>query len=66
MTLDKPKSKTLLTGETAEGVITLTAAKDAAAVDKQQICIMANVSLNFVMKATYASKPLLITITPSE
>ena len=66
VTLDKPKSKTLLTGETAEGVITLTAAKDAAAVDKQQICVMANVSLNFVMKATYSSKPLLVTIAPAE
>jgi hypothetical protein len=65
VTLDKPKSKTLLTGKTAEGHITLTAAKDAPAVAKQQICVMANVSLNFVMKATYASKPLSVTIEAS-
>ena len=66
VTLDKPKSKTLLTGKTAEGIITLTAAKDAPAVEKQQICVMANVSLNFVMKATYGSKPLFVTVSPSE
>jgi hypothetical protein len=62
VTLDKSKSKTLLTGKTAEGNITLTAAKDAPAVERQQICVMANVSLNFVMKATYASKPLFVSV----
>ncbi|MEO8495219.1 MAG: PPC domain-containing protein, partial [Planctomycetota bacterium] len=66
VTLDKPKSKTLLTGTIVEGQITLTAAKDAPAVERQQICVMANVSLNFVMKATYASKPLLISINATE
>jgi hypothetical protein len=66
VTLDKPKSKTLLTGKTAEGVITLTAAKDAPAAEKQQICVMANVSLNFVMKATYGSKPLFVTVVAAE
>ncbi|MBI2479377.1 MAG: PPC domain-containing protein [Planctomycetia bacterium] len=66
VTLDKPKSKTLLTGKTVEGQITLTAAKDAPAVEQQQICVMANVSLNFVMKATYASKPLFISIDATQ
>ena len=66
VTLDKPKSKTLLTGKTAEGHITLTATKDAAPVERQQICVMANVSLNFVMKATYASKPLFVSVEASE
>lgn len=66
VTLDKPKSKTLLTGTTAEGKITLTAAKDASSVDRQQICVMANVSLNFVMKATYASKPLFVSVAAAE
>jgi hypothetical protein len=66
VTLEKPKSKTLLTGKTDEGHITLTAAKDAPAVERQQICVMANVSLNFVMKATYASKPLFISIDATE
>lgn len=66
VTLEKPKSKTLLTGKTVAGHITLTAAKDAPAVEQQQICVMANVSLNFVMKATYASRPLLISIDAVE
>ncbi|MCA9142917.1 MAG: hypothetical protein H6823_23900 [Planctomycetaceae bacterium] len=62
VTMDKSKSKTLLTGKTIEGHITLTAAKDSPAVERQQICVMANVSLNFVMKATYASRPLFISV----
>jgi hypothetical protein len=64
VTLDKPTSNTLLTGNNVAGHITLTAAKDAPAVERQQICVMANVSLNFVMKATYASKPLFVSVTP--
>ncbi len=60
--LDASKSKTLLTGSNVEGQIALTAAADAALVENQQICVMANVSLNFVMKATYASRPLRVTI----
>jgi len=66
VTLEKPKSKTLLTGKTAEGQITLTAAKDAPPVERQQICVMANVSLNFVMKATYASGPLFVSVQATE
>jgi len=62
VTVDKKNSKTLLTGTTAEGHITLTAAKDAPAVQRQQLAIMANVSLNFVMKATYASNPVWVTV----
>ncbi len=59
-------SKTLLTGDTIKGHITLTASDDAGPVDHQQACVMANVSLNFVMKATYASSPLSITVKPKE
>ena len=62
VTLDKKNSKTLLTGKTNEGHITLTAAKDAKPVKVQQICVMAHISLNFVMKATYASGPLSVTV----
>jgi hypothetical protein len=63
VTLDKKNSKTLLTGKTTEGHITLTAAKDAKPVQLQQICVMAHISLNFVMKATYASGPLSVSVT---
>ena len=66
VTIDAKKSKTLLTGKNSSGNITLTAAKDAPACEPQQCCVMANVSLNFVMKATYSSQPLLITVAAEE
>ena len=62
VSLDKQKSKTLLTGTTTAGYLTLTAAKDAPPVERQVVPVMANVSLNFVMKATYAAQPLTITV----
>ncbi|MCP4509220.1 MAG: hypothetical protein GY826_22840, partial [Fuerstiella sp.] len=58
VTIDSKNSQTLLTGKNSKGAITLTAAATAPAVERQQCCIMANVSINFVMKATYSSKPL--------
>jgi len=62
VSLDAKDSMTLLTGKTSAGHITLTAAKDASAVQRQQTAVMANVSLNFVMKATYSSEPVFITV----
>jgi hypothetical protein len=62
VTLDAAQSKTLLTGSTVEGRITLNAAADAPAVERQLVPVMANVSINFVMKATYASGPLWISV----
>ena len=62
VSLDKQNSKTLLTGKTVAGHITLTAAKDAKPAERQLVPVMANVSLNFVMKATYAAQPLAITV----
>ncbi len=64
VTIDKSNSKTALTAGATQGKITLTASKTAPAVDKQQIVVMANVSLNFVMKATYASKPVTVSVVP--
>lgn len=64
ITIDDKDAKTLLSGGATQGHITLKAAHDAPRVDKQQCCVMAHVSLNFVMKATYASQPLTITVTP--
>ena len=66
VSLDKQQSKTLLTGTTTSGHLTLTAKKDAPPVEKQLIPVMANVSLNFVMKATYAAQPLTISIEPAD
>ncbi|HUG90438.1 MAG TPA: hypothetical protein VML55_06375 [Planctomycetaceae bacterium] len=62
VTIDAKNSQTLLTGAQTEGQITLTAAANAAAAGKQQVSVMANVSLNFVMKATYSAEPLFVTV----
>ena len=66
ITIDAGQSKTLLTGKETTGHITLKAADTAPPVDKQQIVVMANVSINFVMKTTYASSPVFVTIAPKE
>ena len=66
VTMDAGASKTLLTGSTTEGNIVFKAAKNAAAVESQQISIMANVSINFVMKTTFSSRPVLISVSPSK
>ena len=64
VTVDMKNSKTLLTGKQTQGHITLTAAKDAKPLEKQQIAMMANVAINFVMKMTYSSEPVLVTVEP--
>jgi hypothetical protein len=64
--IDANASKTLLTGDTSKGHIVIKATDKAKPVENQQISVMANVSLNFVMKATYSSAPLLVTIAPAE
>ena len=60
------ESKTLLAGGASEGFITVSVDKDAAPVEKQLACVMANISINFVMKATYASPPIYITIEKAD
>lgn len=62
VTIDGNASKTLLTGSESQGFLTLKAAKDAKPISKQQVPVMANVSLNFVMKCTYSSRPLFVTV----
>ncbi|MCA9069948.1 MAG: hypothetical protein KDA84_13540, partial [Planctomycetaceae bacterium] len=63
VTIDSKSSKTVLTGGATKGHITLKADAKAAKTERQQTAVMANISLNFVMKATYASKPVFITVT---
>jgi len=60
--LDDKNSQTLLSGEQSQGHITLVAAADAKPVENQFVPIMANVSINFVMKYTYSSEPLKVTV----
>ena len=62
VSVDTKASNTLLTNGATKGTIVLKVEPKALPVEKQQIVVMANVSLNFVMKATYASKPILISI----
>ena len=65
VTIDGNQSKTLLTGSTNEGVITLKADKMAPPTEKQVGVVMANFAINFVMKATYASPPVFVTVEKS-
>jgi hypothetical protein len=62
VTIDEKDVKTLLSNGATQGHITLKAAADAPPAEKQQCCVMANVSLNFVMKASYSSQPLRVTV----
>lgn len=62
VSVDAAASNTLLTGGATKGHLILKADDNAPEVEKQQIAVMANVSLNFVMKATYASQPVLVTV----
>ncbi|WP_197440145.1 hypothetical protein [Polystyrenella longa] len=56
------ESKTLLTGKETKGHIVLQADAKAAPSARQQVAVMANISLNFVMKSTFSSEPLFVTI----
>jgi hypothetical protein len=62
VTIDAGQSQTLLSGGKSEGHIVLKAAKDAPAVEKQVCSLMANFSINFVMKATYSSPPVTVSV----
>jgi len=55
------KSKTLL-GNASKGHIVLKADASAAPVDNVPICVIANVSINFVVKIHYASEPILVSV----
>lgn len=66
VTIDSNQSKTLLTGTTSEGVITLKADKTAPPTEKQVGVVMANFAINFVMKATYSSPPVFVTVEKAE
>jgi hypothetical protein len=64
VTIDDKQSQILLTGEQSTGSIMLVASADAKPVENQQIAVMANVSINFVMKYTYCGEPIKLTILP--
>lgn len=60
--IDDKASQTLLTGEQSKAYLTFRAAADAKPVETQIVPIMAHISINFVMKWTICSEPLLITV----
>lgn len=61
VTLVEGKSKTLL-GNGSVGHITLKVESNAAPIDDVPICVLAHVSINFVVKISYASAPVLLSI----
>ena len=63
VTLNDKDAKSLLSGSATQGYLTLTAAKDAPPADHQQAVLLAHVALNFVMKWTYASRPVTISVS---
>ena len=62
VTMDGNHCKTLLTGTDCEGFITLKADSSATPVERQVTAVMANFAINFVMKATYSSPPVFVTV----
>ena len=62
ITVDAKKSKTILKGKETKGYIVFKADAAVLPFEKQQVSITANISINFVMKATYSSNPLLVTV----
>jgi hypothetical protein len=64
VSLDDKQAKTLLAGSDTKGFVTVKAAADAPAVENHVSVVMAHVSLNFVMKTTYSSPPIRISVEP--
>jgi hypothetical protein len=62
VSMDGNQSKLLLTGSDSEGFITLKADKSAPPVERQMTAVMANFAINFVVKATYASPPVFVSV----
>ena len=61
VTIEQGKSKTLL-GNGSKGYITLKAAPNAEPIESVPISVIANVSVNFVVKLHYSSLPIMISI----
>jgi hypothetical protein len=61
VTMEDGKSKTLL-GKASQGHIILKAAPNAAPINDVPISVVANVSINFVVKVAYSSEPILVRV----
>ena len=62
--VNEAASQGALTGSQTKGVLVLKAAADAKPATKQLVPVLAHVSINFVMKCTYAAEPFYVTVTP--
>ncbi len=61
VTIDESKSKTLL-GTGDQGHIVLKAAANAAPIGNIPISVLAHVSINFVVKVSYSSPPIMLSV----
>jgi hypothetical protein len=61
VTMEEGKSKTLL-GKASEGHIVLKAAANAAPIDNVPVSVLAHVSINFVVKVSYSSPSIPVTV----
>jgi hypothetical protein len=61
VTIDEAKSKTLL-GNGSKGHIVLKAAPDATPIENVPISVLAHVSVNFVVKVSYSSAPIRLSV----
>jgi hypothetical protein len=61
VTIVEGKSKTLL-GKTSKGYFVLKCAANAQPIENAPICVLAHVSINFVVKVSYASPPIWLNI----
>ena len=66
VTVREAGSKTLLGPKETAGKIVLQAATAAAACDKVPIAVMGHVSINFVVKTSYSSLPITISVVAKE
>jgi hypothetical protein len=66
ITMDEGASKTLLGENETKGSIVFKAAADAQPVTDLPIAVLGQVSINFVVKVSYAGPPLLLTVTPKK
>ena len=64
--MDEGASKTLLGDNESKGYITLKADANAAPITNMPIAVLAQVSINFVIKVGYAGPPVMLTVTPKK
>jgi hypothetical protein len=61
VTIEEGKSKTLL-GTASKGHIVIKAAANAAPIEDVPVSVLAHVSVNFVVKVSYSSPPILLSV----